>query len=136
LYQLLLAFVFILVLVLVLQLAINEASALNRIPTKLAVERDEFVYRSYLALGQYGIVLGEIKDTANTNVALRAVKLLATFISNPSTRDTAIFQMKEWLADAAVKNTPSVRLLAATMHTIDDNVAEALKLLGATDLEQ
>lgn len=108
---------------------------MSRVPAKLAVERDEYVYRSYLALGQYGIVLGEIKDTANTNVALRAVKLLATFISTPASRETAIFQMKEWLADAAVKNISSVRLIAATMYVIGDNVGEALKLLGVTNQE-
>ena len=100
------------------------------------MERDEYVYRSYLALGQYGIVLGEIKDTANTNVALRAVKLLATFMSTPATRETAIFQMKEWLADNSVKNIPSIRLIAATMYMISDNVAEAMKLLGVSSLEQ
>lgn len=119
-----------------MQLAINEAATLNRIPAKLAVERDEYVYRSYLALGQYGIVLGEIKDTASTNVALRAVKLLATFMSTPAAQETAIFQMKEWLADSTVKNIPSIRLIAATMYMISDNVAEAMKLLGVTTLEQ
>lgn len=108
---------------------------LNRIPAKLATERDEFVYRSYLALGQYGIVLGEVKDTGSTSVSLRAVKLLTTFISDPETRETAIFQMKEWLADNTVKNIPSIRLLAATMYVINDNVAEALKLLGVQNLE-
>lgn len=94
------------------------------------------MYRSYLALGQFGIVLGEIKDTANTNISLRAVKLLATFIATPASRETAIFQMKEWLADGAVKNIPSVRLMAATMYVISDNVGEAMKLLGVTNLEQ
>jgi hypothetical protein len=68
--------------------------------------------------------------------ALRAVKLLATFISNPSTRDTAIFQVKEWLTDPQVGSSNSVRLTAATMFAIHDNVPEAIKLLGATSLEQ
>lgn len=42
------------------QLAIAEGSGLGRLPEALRVERDEFIYRSYLALGQYSIVLGEV----------------------------------------------------------------------------
>lgn len=61
---------------------------------------------------------------------------MATFISNPSTRETVMFQMREWLADGAVKNIPSVRLLGATMCVMSDNVTEAIKLLGTTNLEQ
>lgn len=42
------------------QLAIAEGSGLGRLPEALRVERDEFIYRSYLALGQFSIVLGEV----------------------------------------------------------------------------
>lgn len=112
------------------QLAINEASTLNRLPSKFAPERDEYLYRSYTALGQYGIVLSEIKDIASTSIALRAIRLLATFISNPAARDTAIFQVKEWLGDGAVRNVPTVRLVAATMYLMVDNTSESMKLLG------
>lgn len=45
------------------QLAIAEGSGLGRLPEALRVERDEFIYRSYLALGQYSIVLGEVLMT-------------------------------------------------------------------------
>lgn len=43
------------------QLAIAEGSGLGRLPESLRVERDEFIYRSYLALGQYSIVLEEVR---------------------------------------------------------------------------
>lgn len=46
------------------QLAIAEGSGLGRLPDNLRVERDEFIYRSYLALGQYSIVLGEVRASA------------------------------------------------------------------------
>jgi hypothetical protein len=55
---------------------------------------------------------------------------LATFVSNPAARDTAIFQVKEWLGDGAVRNVPTVRLVAATMYLMVDNASEAMKLLG------
>lgn len=52
----------------ILQGAINEANNLNRIPPNLAKEKEEYVYRAYIALGQYNIPLMEIKDTPNTSV--------------------------------------------------------------------
>lgn len=53
------------------QLAIAEGSGLGRLPEALRVERDEFIYRSYLALGQYSIVLGEVGLCANMWSLLR-----------------------------------------------------------------
>lgn len=43
------------------QLAIAEGSGLSRLPENLRIERDEFIYRSYIALGQYSVVLGEVR---------------------------------------------------------------------------
>ena len=51
-----------------LQLAINESNGLKRVPKHLMLARDEFVYRSYLAMGQYDIVFDEIKEGPNTPV--------------------------------------------------------------------
>lgn len=42
------------------QLAIAEGSGLGRLSDSLRIERDEFIYRSYVALGQYSIVLDEV----------------------------------------------------------------------------
>lgn len=42
------------------QQAIAEGSGLGRLPDNLRMERDEFIYRSYIALGQHSIVLGEV----------------------------------------------------------------------------
>jgi coatomer protein complex subunit epsilon len=57
------------------QLAINEANSLSRIPAALHPERDEFVYRSYLALGQHNIVLSEVKDAPSTPIGSFNIKL-------------------------------------------------------------
>jgi coatomer protein complex subunit epsilon len=50
------------------QAAINEATGLSKIPASLVSEKDEFVYRSFLAMGQYSVVLHEIKDKPTTSV--------------------------------------------------------------------
>lgn len=50
------------------QLAINEANSLNKLPAHLVTEKQEFVYRCYVALEQYHIVLSEIKDSPKTPI--------------------------------------------------------------------
>ena len=50
------------------QAAINEATALSKLPASLVGEKDEFVYRSFLSMGQFSVVLHEIKDKPNTSI--------------------------------------------------------------------
>ncbi len=45
-----------------IQAAINEGNGLHKISPALVAEKEEYVYRSYLALGQHHIILTEIKD--------------------------------------------------------------------------
>jgi hypothetical protein len=61
--------------------AINEGSALpsSRLSDALKAERDSFVYRSYIAMGQSNVVVDEVKDNADTPTPLLAVKLLAKY---------------------------------------------------------
>ena len=84
------------------QQAINEGGRLNRLSDELKVERDEFVYRSYVGQGQYALVISEVDDDAPPN--LRAVKLLAEYLENPSgTRDGVV----ETLGHATYKGEES-----------------------------
>lgn len=50
------------------QAAINEANALTKVSAALRQEKEEYVYRSYLGLGQYHVIVGEISDSPNTPV--------------------------------------------------------------------
>jgi hypothetical protein len=52
------------------QLAINEANTLNKLPSHLVIEKQEYVYRSYIALEQYHIVMNEIKENAKTSIGI------------------------------------------------------------------
>ena len=45
------------------QQAINEANGLNRLSPNLVIEKEEYVYRCYLAMGQSNILVSEIKDS-------------------------------------------------------------------------
>ena len=111
------------------QLAINEANSLTKLPPHLVTEKQEFIYRSYLALEQYHIILSEIKDSPKTPISLLAVKLLASFMKDPSTKETALLQMQEWLSDPNAANSTTLQLVAATLYIHDDNIKEAIKIL-------
>lgn len=52
------------------QAAINEATGLAKVPSALLSEKDEYIYRSFLAMGQYGVVLSEIKEKPSTSLGI------------------------------------------------------------------
>ena len=118
------------------QLAISEGAGLSRLSSDaLRIERDEYVFRSYIALGQAQLVVSEVKETAP--VSLQAVKLLATYTSggaNAATSETAVLTLNEWLADPAHANNPSLKLVAAIVFMGEDHLKDALKAVrqGAT----
>jgi len=119
------------------QSAINEGSGLNKLNPSLVSERDEYIYRSYLSLGQHHIILSEIKDNSpKTTVGLRAIKVLASFLEDQSTRDIAVLQMKEWLEDGSANNNRTLQIIAATLFAHVD-VREALRVLKkGSNMEQ
>mmetsp|Transcript_21865 Transcript_21865/g.75425 ORF Transcript_21865/g.75425 Transcript_21865/m.75425 type:complete len:318 (-) Transcript_21865:41-994(-) len=105
-------------------MAIAEGNQLSRLSDVLAVERDEFVYRSYIGLGQYGLVIGEVNE--ESAMPLQAVKLLAQYLEDPaSTKDMVIMTLGEWLGDAASKDHPTVQLVAALVYEKEDLMKEA-----------
>ncbi|KAL2244568.1 coatomer subunit epsilon-1 [Sesamum indicum] len=110
------------------QAAINNSEIPNLSPDD-AVERDSIVYRSYIALGSYQLVINEIDSSAATT--LQAVKLLALYLSGPENKETAISSLHEWLADPAIGNNPSLRLIAGTIFLHEQDYNEALKHTNA-----
>eukprot|EP00603_Paraphysomonas_imperforata_P000988 CAMPEP_0114428968 /NCGR_PEP_ID=MMETSP0103-20121206/9223_1 /TAXON_ID=37642 ORGANISM="Paraphysomonas imperforata, Strain PA2" /NCGR_SAMPLE_ID=MMETSP0103 /ASSEMBLY_ACC=CAM_ASM_000201 /LENGTH=299 /DNA_ID=CAMNT_0001598249 /DNA_START=47 /DNA_END=946 /DNA_ORIENTATION=+ len=110
------------------QLAINEANSLNRIPKDLQSTKDEFVFRSYLAMQQYDIVLDEIADGPNTPVALRAIRILTTFLAKVSPYEQCLAAMFD-LGNSLVQGDVSCGtyyLVLATLHVHGDNIKEGL----------
>ncbi|KAJ0081948.1 hypothetical protein Patl1_11570 [Pistacia atlantica] len=110
------------------QSAINNSDIPN-LPQEDAVERDCLVYRSYIALGSYQLVVNEIDDSAAT--PLQAVKLLALYLSNPENKESTISSLKEWLADPAIGNNSTLRLIAGIIFMHEEDYNEALKHTNA-----
>ena len=118
---------------LLLQLAINEASGL-KVAAHLATEKSEYVYRCYLALGEFRVIFNEITDAPNTPIckyrtfilpftalnqhafcgnknccfyhcnSTTAVKLLATVMNDAPKRDIAALQSVERMDDSSYSN--------------------------------
>ncbi|KAB2601603.1 coatomer subunit epsilon-1-like [Pyrus ussuriensis x Pyrus communis] len=110
------------------QASINNSDIPNLSPDE-AVERDCLVFRSYIALGSYQLVINEIDASAAT--PLQAVKLLALYLSGPDFKESAISNLKELLADPAVGNNPTLRLIAGTVFMHEQDYNEALKYTNA-----
>ncbi|KAK8641647.1 hypothetical protein V6N13_011031 [Hibiscus sabdariffa] len=110
------------------QVAINN-SDIPHLSADDAVERDCLVYRSYIALGSYQLVISEIDSSAAT--PLQAVKLLALYLSNPQDKESTVSSLKELLADPAIGNNAILRLIAGTVFMHEEDYNEALKHTNA-----
>jgi len=107
------------------QAAINEASDLQGLSDTESTERDCYMYRSYIALGSYQLVIDEINDSAPT--ALQAVKMLAVYLSRPFEKEKVLETIVEWLSDSALMANATVLLVAATIYSHEGNFNDALK---------
>ncbi|XP_023758144.1 coatomer subunit epsilon-1 [Lactuca sativa] len=110
------------------QAAINN-SDIPKLTEEDLIERDCLVYRSYIALGSYELVINEVDSSAAT--PLQAVKLLALYLSSPDNKESIISSIKEWLADDAIGNNPILRLIAGTIFMHEQDYNEALKHTNA-----
>ncbi|VFQ93725.1 unnamed protein product [Cuscuta campestris] len=110
------------------QAAINNSEVPNLSPED-AVERDALVFRSYIALASYPLVISEIDDSAAT--PLQAVKLLAIYLSGPDKKEIVISSLPELLGDPAVGNNPVLRLIAGIIFMHEQDYNEALKYTNA-----
>lgn len=111
------------------QMAIAEGNNLNRLSDKLVTERDEFVYRCYIGLGQYKLVISAVKDTAEPS--LRAVKLLAQYMMDPAENGESVkATLVEWLADPSMSGCHTLHLIAALIYEKEDMMNEAFKAVN------
>ncbi|KAH7428380.1 hypothetical protein KP509_10G089800 [Ceratopteris richardii] len=107
------------------QSAINESASIDGLSEADATERDCLVYRSYIALGSYQLVINEINDAAPTS--LQAVKLLALYLGETHRRDETLSNLKEWLSDPALASNPTLQLVGGIIYVNEQDYNEALK---------
>lgn len=110
------------------QNALSEGNMLNHLHDGLRQERDVYVYRAQLGLGNVAQVLQAIPDSATTPISLSAVKLLATYLSGGD-REMIELTLKEWLADPNSGENPHLLLVAGMIFSREGKLSDALSVL-------
>ncbi|CAH0492806.1 unnamed protein product [Peronospora farinosa] len=111
------------------QNVLSECATLNHINEALMNERDVYVYRAHLALGNFSLVLQSIPDTGNTPIALSAVKLWATYLSGQGDKEMIDLTLKEWLTDPMSAENGHLLLIAGQIYTRNGKLSDALSAL-------
>uniref|UniRef100_A0A7S0VBN2 Coatomer subunit epsilon n=1 Tax=Polytomella parva TaxID=51329 RepID=A0A7S0VBN2_9CHLO len=104
---------------------INEASSLHNVSPNDAIDRDCYLYRSYIALGSHDLVIQEVSDSAST--ALLSIKLLAQYLSGKKNKAEVISTLQEWLSDLACNRNPTVLFVAGSIYVHENMFPEALR---------
>lgn len=110
------------------QNAISEGTMLSHLRDGLRQERDVYVYRAQLGLGNVAQVMASIPDSATTPVSLTAVKLLATYLSGGD-KEMIELTLKEWLADPSSSENPHLLLVAGIIFSHEGKYSDALSAL-------
>ncbi|CAI5743788.1 unnamed protein product [Peronospora destructor] len=111
------------------QNVLSEGATLNHFGEALTNERDVYVYRAHLALGNFSLVLQSIPDTGNTPIALSAVKLWATYLSGQGDKEMIDLTLKEWLIDPMSAENAHLLLIAGQIYTRNGKLSDALSAL-------
>jgi coatomer protein complex subunit epsilon len=111
------------------QAAIAEAADLDTLSEREKIERDVFVYRSYIELGSYELVISEV--TPSSSQALQAVKLLAQYASSKLQKEEVFSTLQTWQEDRSLAGNAEVLLIIALIYANEGNYVEALKACHA-----
>jgi len=113
------------------QTCINEAQKLKISDPELSLDRDVFMYRSYLALKKFRVVLEEVGPSSKP--LLKPLAMLATFMSSPGKREAIVSEVDSIMA-GNVDVTNYVQLIvAATVYLGVDQPESALRVLHPSD---
>jgi len=108
--------------------AINAGQSLNLKTDREKIERDALVYRSYVAQGNYQIVLSEI-SSSNPSPDLQAVRLLASYFSDPSSKSAVLAAIKQWMSESVTAGNNTVQIISALIYSHEQVFDEALRVL-------
>lgn len=113
------------------QTCINEAQKLKIGDPELSTDRDVLMYRSYLALKKFRVVLEEVGPSSKP--LLQPLAMLATFLSNPSRKEAVVADLDS-LMSGNVDVTNYVQLLvAASIYMGVGQPESALRVLHPSD---
>ncbi|CAH0558799.1 unnamed protein product [Brassicogethes aeneus] len=109
------------------QQCINEAQKIKKPSTpEVAIQRDIFTYRSYMAQNKFLVVLDEIHGASPEEI--QPLKLLAEYLHGKKQKDVVLTQLDEKLSGTGNINDTLV-LVAATIYEHENNFEAAYRVL-------
>ncbi|KAK2721410.1 hypothetical protein QYM36_003632 [Artemia franciscana] len=96
------------------------------------IERDWYLYRSYLAQRKYGLVNDEVKSSSSA--ILQPLKLLAQYLGSPSSRTTVVEALNSQMNAPIDPDNYGVIIVGATIFIWQQNYEAALRLLHGSKL--
>lgn len=108
------------------QSAINHGKRIDSSDEIVRIERDIYVYRSYIEQHNYNAVINGIKE--NAPYPLLAVRLLASYLKGGE-NEKVFSTLNEWLSDPEIGEDYMVQYIAALIYFQDRNYEQALQYL-------
>jgi len=115
------------------QTCINEAQKVKLSDPGMSLERDVFLYRSYLALKKFRVVLDEVGS--NSSALLQPLATLAKFLgaNSQSTRDSIVADLDTQMAGNVDVSNHVLLIVAGTIYLHADQPESALRALHPSD---
>jgi len=107
-------------------------TSINENNTDVKLERDVLSYRAHIGLGQYDLVLQQIKESESVAVALRAVRLLAEYfqsVKKGSSRDAIVEKLDSLNQDPSFVSDSTFAIVSSTIYAHEGNDVASLKSL-------
>ncbi|XP_008544292.1 coatomer subunit epsilon [Microplitis mediator] len=115
------------------QQCINEAQKVKPTTIDIALERDVFLYRAYIAQRKFRVVLDEINESSSAE--LKPFKILADYFASPNRRETILAELDRATGYSIIDNN-NLMIVAATIYYHEKNLESALRVLqNANNLE-
>ncbi|XP_050298035.1 coatomer subunit epsilon [Anthonomus grandis grandis] len=112
------------------QQCINEAAKIRKPSSpEIAIQRDIFTYRSYIAQNKFLVVLDEIQGGAPAEI--QPLKLLAEYMQSKSNRAAFLDQLNQKIDGSPHNETLSI--VAATIFIQEGNLDGAYRYLHASE---
>lgn len=113
------------------QQCINEAQKLKPSTPDLALTRDVFMYRAYVAKGRYGVVLDEISKASSPE--LNSVRLFAEYLANPDKSEKVVAELESKMSSSVDASNDTFLLMAASIYFHEQNYDSALRCLRQSE---
>ncbi|CAH1796900.1 unnamed protein product [Owenia fusiformis] len=110
---------------------ITEAQKLKPNNPDVRLDRDNLMYRAYIAQKKYGVVLDEISSSSSSE--LQAIKTYADYLANDNKRDRLVQELDGKMSSSVDMNNSTFLLMAASIYYHEGNIDSALRTLHQSE---